>query len=199
MTSLPRSSPMSLYRRATEGPAFVRSRFGSARGLGRLLLSRAAAAGGRYRDFEGVDWARVERLVFVCSGNICRSPYAERRAMLAGLPSMSLALRGEADRPADPAARAAARSLGVDLEAHRSASVDDAVLEPGDLLIAMEPWQARALRDRLPRHQVTLLGLWTRPRRPHLHDPYTLSPAYFRTCFRIIDSGVAALVRKLAR
>jgi protein-tyrosine phosphatase len=190
---------VSLYHRATEGPAFVRDRFGSGRGLARLLLSRGAAAAGRYRAFETIDWARVERLVFVCSGNICRSPYAERRAVLAGVPSISLALRGEAGRPADPAARAAARRAGIDLEAHRAATFDDAALGADDLLVAMEPWQARDLAARFPSHQVTLLGLWSRPRRPHLHDPYTLSPAYFGTCFRIINSGVAALIAKLSR
>ncbi len=199
MTSLPRSSRVSLYRRVTEGPSFVRDRFGSGRGLARLLLSQGARAAGRYRAFERIDWTKVERLVFVCSGNICRSPYAERRAVLAGVPAISLALRGDGGRTAEPAARAAARRAGVDLEAHRAQVVAAAALRPSDLLVAMEPWQARALRASHPGHQVTLLGLWSRPRRPHLHDPYTLSDAYFRNCFQVIDGGVAGLLARLVR
>lgn len=197
------SSPLSksLYHRATDGPAFIQARYGSARGLVRLWLSQAARLAGAYRRFEQIRWNDVTRLVFVCSGNICRSPYAEQRATLAGFPSISIALRGDSGRPADPAARTAARQDGVDLDAHRSTSVQDAALQPGDLLVAMEPWQARELLDRYEGSgmQVTLLGLWTRPRRAHLHDPFTLSDTYFRSCFRVIDSGVAAILSRVER
>jgi protein-tyrosine phosphatase len=190
---------MSSYHRLTEGPAFIRDRFGSGRGLARLLLSGAASLAGAYRSFRRIEWGRVDRFVFVCTGNICRSPYAERRAAAAGFPAISIALRGETGRPADPVACAAALRAGTDLGDHRATAADAAELRPGDLLVAMEPWQARMLAARFPGHQVTLLGLWTTPRRPHLHDPYTLSPAYFRTCFRLIDTGVAALLARTGR
>ena len=197
------SSPLSrrLYQRATDGPAFIQARYGSARGLARLWLSQAARLAGAYSRFEQVRWGEVRRLVFVCSGNICRSPYAEQRAALAGFPTISVALRGEADRPADPVARSAARVAGLDLEGHRSAMIVDTELRTGDLLIAMEPWQARDLLDGYTAEgvQVTLLGLWSKPRRPHLHDPFTLSESYFRSCFRAIDSGVRTILGRLDR
>jgi protein-tyrosine phosphatase len=199
MISSPRSR--SLYLRATDGPAFVQARFGSVRGLARLGLSRAASSAGAYRAFERVEWGQVRRLVFVCSGNICRSPYAERRAVLAGFPSISAALRGESGLPADPAARAAAWAAGVDLDGHRSTAIAGADLRAGDLLIAMEPWQARQLQARYLSNgvQVTLLGLWSRPKRPHLHDPFTLPDAYFHSCFQVIDSGVSAILARVDR
>ena len=50
------------------------------RGLGRLSLSHAANAAGRYAAYRDIDWHGVERLVFVCAGNICRSPYGDRKA-----------------------------------------------------------------------------------------------------------------------
>lgn len=184
----------SFYLRATEGPAFVRRRYGTARGLARLWLARL----GRWRRFAHVDWAKVERLVFVCTGNICRSPYAESLARRAGFPAISVALRGSSGAPAFPPALAAAREAGVDLSAHRSTWIEDAALGPADLLVAMEPWQAETLACR-DTGQVTLLGLWTTPRRPHLHDPHGLSDAYFRTCFRVIESGVDAILARLKR
>jgi protein-tyrosine phosphatase len=190
---------MSLYRRATEGPAFIRDRYGSARGLGRMLLARAGRMLGAYRPFETVRWDEVERLVFVCSGNICRSPYAEARAKFAGFPAVSVALRGESGRPAERAARLAAAEAGLDLGSHVSQALAEAHPRPGDLLIAMEPWQARQLRRDIPHLQVTLLGLWSKPKRPHLHDPYTLSDAYFRTCFRLIDSGVESILARATK
>jgi protein-tyrosine phosphatase len=195
------SSPLSrrLYQRATDGPAFIQARYGSARGLVRLWLSQAARLVGAYRPFEQVRWGEVRRLVFVCAGNICRSPYAERRAALAGYPTISVALRGDPDRAADPVARSVAGRAGVDLEVHRSTQISRAELRAGDLLIAMEPWQARELRERylVEGSQVTLLGLWTKPQRPHLHDPFTLSERYFGSCFKAIDSGVATIVERL--
>jgi protein-tyrosine phosphatase len=185
-------SAHSFYLRATEGPGFVRARFGTARGLARLVLSRLRP----WRRYSAVNWSRVERLVFVCTGNICRSPYAAALARRAGIPAISVALRGRSGAPAFPSAAAAAHDSGIDLSAHRSTPIDDVRLGPGDLLVAMEPWQAQALAGRAGA-QVTLLGLWSTPRRPHLHDPYGLCDDYFRTCFRLIDSAVAAIAARM--
>ncbi|HEY0445811.1 MAG TPA: phosphotyrosine protein phosphatase [Allosphingosinicella sp.] len=191
-----------LYRRATTGPAFIQARYGTARGLIRLLLARLDQLRGRYRRFEAVDWRRVERLVFVCTGNICRSPYAERRAAGSGFPAASAALRGGSGQAADAGAQAAAIEAGLSLQSHSSLSVEDAGIKAGDLLVAMEPWQAWRLAEMFaeaPEVQVTLLGLWSSPRRPHLHDPFSLSPEYFRTCFKAIDSGVANLLARVRK
>ena len=190
------------YRRATVGPAFVQARFGSARGLVRLWLSQGQRASGRLKRFERIEWQKVERLVFVCAGNICRSPYAGLRAERHGFPVISVALRGESGAPADAVAQRAARELGLNLAAHRSLSIDEADIRPGDLLLAMEPHQAATLARRyasLQGVQVTLLGLWSSPRRPHLHDPHTLSLDYFSTCFRTIDDAVATVLTKVGR
>jgi len=186
----------SLYLRLTTGPAFVQARYGSARGLARLWL--ASAARQRLRRYRDIQWESVERLVFVCTGNICRSPYAQQRAAQSGYPAISIALRGSTGDPANEEAVATARELGIDLAEHRSLAVDDAELRPGDLFVAMEPWQADALAG-MGKVQVTLLGLWSTPSRPHLHDPHRLSRRYFRTCFRLIDSGVEALLARVAR
>jgi protein-tyrosine phosphatase len=186
------------YLRATDGPAPLRARYGSARGLARLWLARLRPMG----RFAEIDWDMVERLVFVCTGNVCRSPYAEARARESGLAAVSAALRGAPGALADAQAAAAARAVGIDLAAHRAQTVDQVEVDRGDLLVAMEPWQADALASRFagrPGVQVTLLGLWSTPRRPHLHDPHRLCDDYFRTCFAVIDSAVAAMRRNLGR
>lgn len=188
------------YRRLTDGPPFVQRRFGTARGLARLCLAQARQAMGGLRPFEQPDWARVHRLVFVCAGNICRSPYAHHKARLLGHSAASFALGGISGKPADPQACAAALRRGVDLAAHRSCGIADFTVAEGDLLIAMEPHQARTLARRfgaVPGVQVSLLGLWSRPSRPHLHDPYMLAPGYFDTCFAVIDSGLQAIGQRL--
>lgn len=189
-------------RRLTDGPTFIQDRYGTARGMIRLILSRFSRAAFRFRRFQAIDWDTVERLVFVCAGNICRSPYADRKAAQSGFPTASVAMRGGTGEPADPQARAAAKAFGVDLDAHRSLAIADFRLRPGDLLVAMEPHQAFDLAHRFVDDagvQVTLLGLWSRPTRPHLHDPHRLGDAYFRTCFATADNAVATLLHKVGR
>jgi protein-tyrosine phosphatase len=139
----------------------------------------------------------VRRFVFVCQGNICRSAFAERVARDLGGDSISFGLSTSADDPAHPPAMRAAASLGVDLSAHRTSRVQDYVPQPGDFLLAMEVRQLARLAENeklrhLPR---ALLGRWSTPARPHLHDPFGLDAAYMITCLRSIETAVAALVR----
>jgi protein-tyrosine phosphatase len=173
----------------------VDARFGTYRGLIRLLLAYAELWCGRLRDFTRVDLRPVKRVVFVCQGNICRSCYAEHLGHSLGLPCASTGLSTTTGAAAFPTAVATARRFGVDLVAHRVIDIRDFSFLAGDLLLAMEVRQARALRARIktPGVQVSLLGLWAKPLRPHIHDPFELSDAYFHRCFAIITQAVRNL------
>lgn len=80
------------------------------------------------------------------------------------------------------------------------------ILEPevttaGDLLLAMEVRQLHRLAadprlNHLPR---TLLGRWTVPVLPHLHDPYGLDDPYMATCLARIEQAVERLVSAFPR
>lgn len=171
--------------------------YGGKRALLRHVAARMRLLANGFREFRSVRWSEVERVVFVCKGNICRSPYAEARARAMGLPTASFGLGAGQQKPADPQALAAAAARDLDLSGHRSLHRRAFRLEPNDLLVGMEPWQARDLRqlEDVQQGQVTLLGLWSRPQRPHIQDPYGLSRAYFNICFRIIDTGIATMAQ----
>ena len=154
---------------------------------------------GLYADLRRFDASRVLRLVFVCAGNVCRSRYAEARARALGFEAGSFGLSADGRSPPDAVAVLAARRRGIELLPRASRRAQDVRPTAGDLLVAMEPHQARALRRAHPRAQVTLLGLWCRTPRPVLADPYGLSDAYFDTCFGCIDEGVETLVRTVER
>lgn len=168
--------------------------YGTFRGLIRLALTRAELAVGD----GGVllpDPAMIRRLVFVCHGNICRSAFADVLAREHGLNSASFGLSTANDKPAHPPVTAAAAMMGHDLDAHRSLRVQDYLPAEGDLLLAMETRHLRKLAadpglEAMPR---TLLGLYTRPKTPHLHDPYQLSEAYTRVCLERIATAIPAL------
>lgn len=175
--------------------AVIKTRYGRKRGLFRHCSQLVRYRLGEFSSFETIDWGKVTRLVFVCKGNICRSPYAEARARTMNLKSSSFGLEATSGVPANPAAIKAAGKHGLDISSHRARNSSFVPLVSGDLIAVMEPWQARALRpDELPAGvQVTLLGLWCRPPRPHIEDPYGLSDQYFETCFTLIDSALARI------
>jgi len=171
--------------------------FGGKRATLRHLRNLAAYVAGRFSRHERLDATRIERLVFVCKGNICRSAYAHAVASARGLRAASFGLDTPGDEPADPVAARNALARGVSLATHRTSSSRSFALEPTDLLVVMEPEQAQELELLEGRHQVTLLGLWSKPRRPFIQDPYGRSDEYFQTCFGLIDSGVHGLERLL--
>lgn len=175
----------------------IRTRYGTARGLVRLLLSHLQVAG-RLSHIVMPEPGSVRRFVFVCQGNICRSAFADQVTRDLGFDSISFGLSTSAGGPAHPPAEQAAARLGVDLSAHRTRRVEDYVPRPGDFLLAMEVRQLARLagNEKLRHLPRSLLGRWASPARPHLHDPFGLDAAYMDTCFRSIETAVAELVRR---
>jgi len=174
----------------------VSRRFGTRRGLVRLLLAHVQTSVGAAKIVLPRADA-VERLVFVCQGNICRSAFAEAIARRRDLACCSFGLSTTSGVGAHPPAIEIADRLGVDLRSHRAIAWQDYTPRQGDLLLAMEVRQLDwlAANPRLGTLPRSLLGLWATPRRPHLHDPYSLSSAYMRTCFELVGTAVAALDR----
>jgi protein-tyrosine phosphatase len=152
---------------------------------------------GPYRKYGRVDWTRVRRIVFVCQGNVCRSPFAHYcYSRLAGpLPVASLGLSTSTGRPADPTAIEVARRFDIDLSSHVAIDLADFEIADGDLLFVMEDRHIGALAPAIAGCdvQVALLGLWHRPRFALLYDPHSLIPDYFFSCFRRIELAVARL------
>ena len=80
-------------------------------------------------------------MVFACSGNICRSPYAEAKAHSLGVNASSFGLTADGSSPADPMALTVGRARGINLTGHRSRSPEEVSLGPRDLVVAPEARQ----------------------------------------------------------
>ncbi|MBZ9646517.1 phosphotyrosine protein phosphatase [Sphingobium sp. 3R8] len=173
----------------------IRSRFGTFRGLVRLALSYPQLMLGRSAS-RAPGPAQVRRLVFVCQGNICRSAFADVAGRRAGLNTASFGLSTTTGRAAHEPAIIAARALGHDLSDHKAIDMQDYAPQDGDLLLAMEVRQLHRLAAdaRLAGLPRVLLGRWTRPIVPHLHDPYGLDDRYMATCLRRIERAIDGLV-----
>jgi protein-tyrosine phosphatase len=152
-------------------------------------------------------------LLFVCLGNICRSPTAE--AVMAGL----LADEGLDDRvhvdsagtgswhvghPADPRSRAAAAERGIALTS-RARQVTEADFERFDLLLAMDRQNAADLRALAPddaaASKVRLLREFdaaaARDGDLDVPDPYHGGPRGFEHVLDLVDAACRGLLAEV--
>jgi protein-tyrosine phosphatase len=177
--------------------ALINDKYAGKRALIAHLRSLAILKFGGLWRYQRVNWPKVQRLVFICKGNICRSPYAHARVAAAGFPSASCGLSAGSGLPANPKAVLIAAERNISLVDHRTTAFSAFIPNRGDLLICMEPWQVAVVESTLTDQniQVTLLGLWAQPRRPILPDPYGLGDGYWRTCLNIIDNAVDRILQ----
>lgn len=143
-------------------------------------------------DLKEDQWRKIKRLVFVCTGNICRSPYAQMYAQQIGLQSVSYGLIVHHKSPADPTAVEAALKKNIDLSTHRSTSIEEYVHKDGDILLIFEPYHARLLKQ-LNLHikaPVVLLGQCHPKRIPYIRDPFMTDIQNFEQCYAIIDVAI---------
>lgn len=103
-------------------------------------------------------------IVFVCTGNTCRSPLAVAawRALatedVAGVEVLSAGLAAGEGRPASRHTQAIARQWDVDISAHRSRQLDDSLVARADIICTMTGEGARALRSYYAAPNVRVLG-----------------------------------------
>ena len=180
--------------------SWFRRNYGSRRGFVRTYYHRMLYLLGKYRYYREIEWDKVERLVFICKGNICRSAYAEAHAKMLELNAISCGLDTIVDAPANRDAMQAATRRGLSLEQHKTKPIMYHFLQKTDLLIVMEPWQAEYLQNTLIRkHQCTLLGLWGRPAKPHIQDPYGSTANYFDICFEYIEDCIHEIADRIKK
>lgn len=164
----------------------------------RTLLFRFRYCLGSFDNFRKIDWASVDRVVFVCKGNVCRSAYAEAVARSLGVDSVSCGVDTRSNFPADDDAIATAEASGIDLSNHRTLPIQSLELRENDLFVAMEPWQAEFIVNEYgDAGRCSLLGLWGNPVYPHIQDPHGASKAYFDKCFSYIEKSVHEIARKI--
>ena len=178
---------------------WISDNYGSRRGYLNTMWYRLRYILGGYREYRKIDWNSVDRLVFVCKGNICRSAYAEALTKSLGADAVSCGLDTDIGKPAYESTIRAAVLKDIDLKAHSTTPIQELGLKKNDLLIAMEPWQVEQLKSKYgEEYACTLLGLWGRPLKPFITDPYGKSDLYFNSCFNYIDVSVHELLKKIS-
>jgi protein-tyrosine phosphatase len=184
------------HRRMLESiRSHINDHYGSRRGLLKHFAFAAHGWLGRFQRYKEIDWGRVDHVIFICQGNICRSPLGEYVARAEGVSTESFGLNCGDEYPADPRAIHFGGTLGLDLGAHRSRHIKAYQPRPRDLLIVMEPMHLPgAIASSRDIAQVTLAGLWLRAPRPYIHDPYSSGEPFFARC----ETFVTEAARRIA-
>lgn len=149
----------------------------------------------------------VCRVLFVCMGNLCRSPSAEavfrRKLEMAGLAEqVRCASAGTHDVfccvPADGRARAAAERRGYDMSGLRARVMAAEDFERFDLIVAMDRQNLEAMRERCPPDKVERLRLLMEfaggHATPDVPDPYYGNAKAFELALDMIEAGCEALL-----
>lgn len=172
------------------------------------LLFHRAGQGGRVGDGSGV--MKPYKVLFVCLGNICRSPTAE------GVMRQVVAAAGWQDRVEidsagtggwhagelpDKRMRQHASKRGFALTS-RARQVRAADFEEFDLIVAMDRKNRRDLQDFVrtttPRARVRLFCEFVRDRpETDVPDPYYGGPDGFETVLDLVENGCQGILQEI--
>ena len=136
-------------------------------------------------------------ILFVCSGNICRSPYAEAAAESVLDPHRftvsSAGTVAIAGSPATTLMHQVASERGLDLRSHRATPLRDAPAP--DHVFGMEQEHLVAARRAFPDLPPDRIRLLAHP--SGVPDPYGRDLATYRTTATMIDEAIATLTASL--
>src|SRR5690349_7677095 len=148
------------------------------------------------------------KILFVCLGNICRSPTAEavfREVAAREAPDLAITVDSAGSAgyhvgaPPDPRTCAAAARRGYDLSPLRARIVEPEDFERFDLILAMDRENLAALRSRAPKgmHERVRLFLEFAPElaTSDVPDPYYGGPNGFEEVLELVEAAAHGLLK----
>jgi protein-tyrosine phosphatase len=151
----------------------------------------------------------ARNIVFVCFGNIMRSPIAEalfrdatQSTGFAELQISSAGLHALSGSPAHPWALAAAEELGVSLAHHRAKLITGDIVKNADAIFTMDFQNKAEMITRFPTAMNKIVMLSSYAEGPHrcreIIDPYFGDLDRTRQCFKVIRTCVLNLTSALS-
>ncbi len=148
---------------------------------------------------------KTANILFVCTGNICRSPFAHafltklaNQKRLKGIGVESAGLLALPGNSATYMAQRVAEEFGVDLSEHKAKSVSKKLVVGSSLIIVMEKSHEDTLVTNFPEAEgkIRLIRHFARygSKRRGIADPYGLKYDAYRFCFLDIEDAVLGLV-----
>jgi protein-tyrosine-phosphatase len=149
----------------------------------------------------------VMKILFICSGNTCRSPLALaawRALQKQGRVPQDIEAHSAGTSAANDAVAAQhsvvlAQAWGQDLSTHASQPLRGELLETADYFFVMSYDQAFALREyfQIPKEKIRMLGEFDEFEQGEILDPFGGSREAYETCAAKIFRSVEGLAQAL--
>jgi protein-tyrosine-phosphatase len=145
------------------------------------------------------------RVLFVCSGNTCRSPLAEAIAKKlvadAGRTDIEVSSAGThawVGSPASDGAVLVGMERGLDLTPHRSRLLTREILDASDLVLVMSSSHLARVRELAPKANAHLLGGFSTGRENHaVQDPFGGDLTAYRETTDDLEKELSGLLEKI--
>lgn len=149
------------------------------------------------------------RILFVCLGNICRSPLAEgvlreladRNGVVSAI-SVDSAGTGawHVGDPPDHRSIVVARRHGIDISGLQARKISRDDFESYDLILGMDRDNVRTLRQLAPpgtEGRISLFLEYAAGRDQDVPDPYYDGPEAFERLYQMLEAGCSSLLDRL--
>ncbi|RJE47433.1 MULTISPECIES: low molecular weight protein arginine phosphatase [unclassified Dehalobacter] len=141
-----------------------------------------------------------KKILFVCTGNTCRSPMAEGLARLyfpEGVEIFSAGIQALDGDPVSPYAGQILQERGIDSRQHRAARLQKDTLAAAGLILTMTKAQKKLLVSIYPEYQdkIMQLGEWAGLDK-EISDPWLGSLETYRLCAEEIEETIKAGIRR---
>lgn len=148
------------------------------------------------------------RVLFVCTGNTCRSPMAaavaRRMARERGWEHLDVRSAGVAASPGTPASAGAVRvgeEVGLDLAAHRSTPLSAELVDAADLILVMSPGHVHRVLELGGQRKVALLSGFAEggegSEGAPIPDPFGGDDATYRETLQALEDLIERSLKRL--
>ena len=154
----------------------------------------------------GAEKPTTYNLLFVCTGNTCRSPMAAAiaRDMIGRRGWHNVAVRSagvsaSTGAPASPLAIAVLDAHGIDLSTHASSPLTPELVEWADAIVAMSVWHAERIAELGGGAKVSLASAFLpgADARSEIPDPIGTDVTVYRATFTVLNDVVGAVLDRL--
>ena len=143
------------------------------------------------------------KVIFVCTGNTCRSPMAKVFADVifknAGLDieTESRGIYASEGQPASDYAKLAVRNYGLSLDDHLSKQITQKDIDEADYIFTMTAEHKKMLENICPSEKLYTLKGFTSGTDGNISDPFGQSPAVYLECAEEIIDCIGKIADRL--